>query len=136
MPYKMLVAGILVVVLGTTSCKEDGHDHEHNTVLIEFLEPGDGQVISMAESSNVHIHVRFSATEENHEVAVKLYPEGDPGNLLLNFDLHDHDAIINVEEDLDLSSFAPGTEFHLEAEACENHDCIEVVSRDIHFTIN
>ena len=136
MQNKSLVAGFLVLALGATSCKEDGHDHDDNTVLIEFLKPGNEQVIPMADASNVHIHVRFTATEENHEVAVKLYPEGDPGNLLLNFDLHDHDVVINVEEDLDLSSFAPGTEFHLEAEACENHDCVEVVSRDIHFTIN
>ena len=106
MQNKSLVAGFLVLALGATSCKEDGHDHDDNTVLIEFLEPGNEQVIPMADASNVHIHVRFTATEENHEVAVKLYPEGDPGNLLLNFDLHDHDVVINVEEDLDLSSFA------------------------------
>jgi hypothetical protein len=126
----LLFSGMAMAI---TACNDE---HDHNHIDISFLEPVNDQVIPMAEANDVHIHVRFEADEENHQVYLRLYPEGEPNNLILDLDLHDHDQVIDIEEDLDLSSFPAGTEFHLEAEACEDHDCEEVVSADIHFSIN
>lgn len=117
-----------------TSCDKDDHDHNH--VDIEFLEPNDGHTFTSAEAADVHIHVRFTAEDENHNVFLRLYPEGDESNLILDIDLHTHSKVVDIEEDLDLSGFAPGTEFHVVAEACEDHECEEMVSAEIHFTVN
>jgi len=114
-----------------TAC-EDGED-DHNHIDISFLEPGDEEVVT--DASDVHIHVRFSADEENHNVAILVHPEGDPTDIILSLDEHDHDQVIDLEVDVDLSSYPSGTEFHVEAEACEDHDCAEVVTNDIHFSI-
>lgn len=126
----LLLSGM---ALSITACNDD---HDHNHIDISFLEPVNDQVIPMAEANDVHIHVRFEADEENHQIYVRLYPENDPNNLILDIDRHSHQQTVDIEEDLDLSSFPAGTEFHLEAEACEDHDCNEVVSNDIHFSIN
>jgi hypothetical protein len=129
-PYLFALA---TLTFGLSSCEKE-EDHDHNHVDIAFLEPANDQSFTGAEAANVHIHVRFTAEEENHQVYVRLHPEGDESDLILNVDLHDHDAVLDIEEDVDLSGYPAGTEFHLEAEACEDHDCTEVVTADIHFT--
>ncbi|MBI1192805.1 MAG: hypothetical protein GC205_06495 [Bacteroidetes bacterium] len=124
---------LATLTFAISSCNKEGDD-DHNHVDIAFLEPSNGQSFTGADAANVHIHVRFTADEENEAIVLRLYPEGDPTNLILNIDLHEHDQVIDIEEDVDLSAYPAGTEFHLEAEACEDHDCIEVVTDDIHFT--
>jgi hypothetical protein len=123
----LFAAGSLLL----TACEKDDHDHNH--IEIEFLEPTNDQTVS--DASDVHIHVRFTADEENHNVALVLHPEGDASDVILELDQHDHDQVVDLEADVDLSGYPAGTEFHLEAEACEDHDCAEVVTADIHFSI-
>jgi hypothetical protein len=122
-----LAAGALFL----TACEKDDHDHNH--IEIEFLEPTNEQTVS--DASDVHIHVRFSADEENHNVAILLHPEGDPADVILELDRHEHSQVVDLEADVDLSGYPAGTEFHLEAEACSDHDCAEVEMDDIHFSI-
>ena len=124
----LLVLAIASCVL-FTACEDDDHNH----ITIEFLEPTDGGTV--ADASDVHIHVRFSAEVENHEVKVMVHPESDASDLVLDYDQHAHAMVIDVEEDLDLSAYPSGTEFHVEAEACEDHDCAEVVTAELTFTL-
>lgn len=120
-----------------TGCNDDDddhdHDHEHNEIVINFLEPTDEEVIT--DASDVHIHIEFVASDENHEVEVVLYPEDDADDKIIDFDEHTHDALVVFEQDVDLSDYASGTEFHLEVVACKDHDCEETVTDDIHFSI-
>ena len=122
-----MVAALATVTF--TSCEEDDHNH----IEIEFLEPTNEQTVS--DASDVHIHVRFTAEEENHEVTLELHPEGDASDLILEMDMHAHDQVVDLEEDVDLSAYPAGTEFHLEATACTDHDCEEMETADIHFSI-
>lgn len=130
-PYLFALA---TLTFALSSCNKEEDDHNH--IDIAFLEPFNDQSFTGAEAANVHIHVRFTAEVENEAIVLRLYPESDPTDLILNLDVHEHDAVIDIEEDVDLSAYPAGTEFHLEAEACEDHECTEVVTADIHFTVN
>jgi hypothetical protein len=121
----------LGVAVFASSCDKEDDDHNHVDIL--FLEPGNDEVV--ADASDVHIHVRFEAEGENHNVEVRVHPEGDPADLIVDIDQHDHDQVVDIEVDVDLSGYPAGTEFHVEAVACEDHDCAETVEADIHFSI-
>ena len=113
-----------LITLSITSCSDDD-EHGDNTISITIEEPTDGQTIDMADCANVKVTVEIVASDENHEVEIVLHPEGDTNNKIIDFDLHDHDPEITFEQEIDLCSFASGTCFHLEVEACVDHDCEE-----------
>lgn len=113
-----------------TSCDDEV---DGNVITISFLEPTDEEVVDASQP--VHVHIQFEASDENHNVEVKLHPEGDASNLIIDYDLHEHDALIDAEFDVDLSMYPSGTEFHVEALACIDHDCDQAEEADIHFTI-
>jgi len=121
---------VLSTLLLFTSCAE-----ELGTIEIEFEEPTAGEIV--ADAANVEIHVHFSAMNgaEVHEVEVELHPDGDVNDLIIEFDDHDHGEEYVFDQMVDLSSYASGTEFHLEAKACVDHDCEETVTGDIEFSI-
>ena len=121
---------IFAVVLLFSSCAE-----KLGTIEIEFEEPTAGEIV--ADASDVHIHVHFHAMNgaEIHEVEVELHPDGDVNDLIIEFDDHDHGEEYVFEQEVDLSSYPSGTEFHLEALACVDHDCEETVTGDIEFSI-
>lgn len=129
---------LLVFALGAlflTSCDNDDDDDMHgdNEITINILEPGPGEVIT--DASDVHIHIEVEATDENHELEIVLHPEGDIDDKIIDFDQHSHDAKIIFEQDIDLSAYPSGTEFHLEVEACADHDCEEKEFADVEFSI-
>ena len=128
---KLLALCALLGALFLTACKDE---EEIASAEIEFEEPTAGEVVS--DPSDVHIHVHFTATSgELHDIEVMLHPEGDVDDMIINFDEHSHDKEYIFEEDRDLSGYASGTEFHLEAKACLDHDCEEVTTGDIEFSI-
>lgn len=126
------------LALGTFSltfvaCEKDkDHDHD-NEITIRILEPTAGEVITNA--ADVHIHIEVEATEDNHDIDIVLHPEGDTGNKIIDQHLHEHEKVITFEQDIDLSSFPAGTAFHLEVEACKDHDCEETEFADVEFSI-
>ena len=128
---------LLLLALGALSflgCnKDDDDDHGASDITITFLEPGDGEVL--ANAAEAHIHIRIEASEENHDVKIVLHPDGDVNDKILDFDLHEHDKVIDFEQDVDLSAYPAGTKFHLEVEACKDHDCEEKEFADIEFSI-
>lgn len=118
-----------------TACDKDDEDHDHgdNKITINILEPGNGEV--MANPAEVHIHIEVEATDENHDIEIELHPEGDVSDKILDVKLHKHDQKIDFEQDVDLSSYPAGTEFHLEVKACLDHDCDETERADVEFKI-
>jgi hypothetical protein len=121
-----------VSAFSISSC-HDHDDDDNNVVSIEIVSPTDGSKAANARS--VEVYVKFSASVEMHELEIKLHPDGDSSNNIIDFDKHTHDKTYEFKETVDLSSFAAGTKFHLEVEACEDHDCKKVKKAEAEFSI-
>ena len=129
----------IVLVLATltvlSACEEDDdHDHDHGHIDVTFLEPMAGSTV--ADCSDVHIHVRAEAEEggEVHDIEVELYRLPDD-SLIWSYDQHAHVQVADIEQDLDLCGFAAGTCFELEVEVEEDHDSSESEEYEIEFCI-
>lgn len=130
----LLMLALSVMIF--TGCDEDDdhdHDHDHNEITINILEPGADEVV--ADASDVHIHIEIEATEDNHDIDIILHPDGDVSDKIIDEHMHDHDKKVVFEQDYDLSSYPAGTKFHLEVEACKDHDCEEKEFADVEFSI-
>jgi len=121
--------------LSITSCKDDDDSEDQNAITITIEEPMNDEVIAMADCADVHIHIDFEASVENHMVKVVLHPEDDINDKILDYSEHDHDMEITFEQEVDLCSYASGTCFHLEVEACLDHDCEETSTADVEFCL-
>lgn len=119
----------LLLGLVLTACKKE----EVNQVTIEIEEPTPGEVV--ADAADVHIHINFTATDELHDIDIILHVDDDPSNVILDQHIHSHEQSYTFIQDVDLSSFPAGTKFHLEVEACEDHDCAEHAHADVEFSI-
>jgi len=137
---KNLLYGVVLLFSGAllfTACGDDD-DHHHNDtneVNIVIQTPSDGQTFSMEEAESIEIKVIFEATEENHDLEVVLYPHGDASNKIIDWDLHDHNPMIEFNATVDLSSFDSGTVFHLHTKSCVDHSCNEIDEKHITFSI-
>lgn len=129
--FVFLSLGFLVVGCGDD---DDGGGTE-NQITITIEEPIDGENIAMASCADVHVHVDFSASVENHEVEIILHPEGDVNDKIIDYDEHAHDKEITFEQEVDLCSYGAGTCFHLEVFACVDHDCAEKASAEVEFCL-
>ncbi len=119
-----------------TSCDDDDDDNPMvNQITITIDEPMDGETIAIADCADVHIHVDIVATDENHEVEVVLHPEGDTSDKIIDIDMHEHDKEISFVQEVDLCSYGAGACFHLEVEACVDHDCGEKVTAEAEFCL-
>lgn len=123
------------LVFGMIGCDDDDNDEPTNTITITIDEPMDGEKIPVANCSDVHVHVDIVASIENHEVEIVLHPEGDVDTKIIDFDMHEHDKEITFTQDVDLCSYAAGDCFHLEVEACIDHDCEEKATADVEFCL-
>lgn len=132
---KFFLPVLALALFALPACEED-HDHDHGHVTISFLHPTDNEEITVAESGNVDIHVKFEwDSEEGEAVEVKLIAEVSPEVVIIDFDQHQHENMFEFEQAVNLSSYPAGTEFHLEAKGCEDHDCEEFEEASIHFTL-
>jgi hypothetical protein len=139
--FTQLILIALASAVFFAACKKHDDDHDHeNEVTIEILEPAHNSTV---DANDVHIHVRFTATESLEEIEVIVYEKENSTNIVLDIDMHLHQKTIDIVEDLDLSSFPAGTIFVLKAEAAlehhddddENHDHGGKVEKKIEFTI-
>ena len=128
----LLFAFLAIGLLFTACSDDDDHDHSDD-VKIEFLEPMNEEVV--ASPDDVHIHIRVTADEEVHDVEIKMHPEDDLSDLIIDFDAHSHEATFDFEEDYDLSSYPSGTEFHVEVKVAKDHEGTEFEEDDIHFKL-
>ena len=129
---------LFVLLFGFSSCdkdEEDDHEDEHTEATISFLSPTAND--SITDATQTHIHIQVTVEEELHEIYVYLQVEGDSSYIAPfgPMTVHEHATTVDIEEDIDLSSYPAGTEFHLEVEACEDHDCEEKETQHIHFSI-
>jgi len=116
-----------------SSCGDD--DAENNTITITIEEPIDGENIAFASCGDIHVHVDFAASDENHEVEVVLHPEGNVDDKILDIDMHEHDKEITIEQEVDLCSYGAGACFHLEVKACVDHDCEKTETAEVEFCL-
>lgn len=128
--YLFLAVGVLFA-----GCKDDEGDDPTNTVAITIDEPMDGENIAMANCGDVHIHIDFVASVENHEVEVELHPEGDVNDKIIEYSEHAHDKTVEFFQEVDLCSYPAGTCFHLEVAACIDHDCEEKSTAEVEFCL-
>ncbi|NBB88656.1 MAG: DUF4625 domain-containing protein [Bacteroidetes bacterium] len=133
----VLLFTFLAVGLLFTACSDDDDDHDHDhgdaKISIEFLEPVNDEVV--ASPDDVHVHVRVTADAEFHEVEIKLHPEGDVSDLIVDYDEHAHSTSFDFENDYDLSGYPAGTEFHMEVKVAKDHEGTEFEEGDIHFRL-
>lgn len=126
--FAFLSFGILV-----TGCDDDEGTEVTNLITITIEEPLNDETITACD--DVHVHIDIDASIENHEVEIVLHPEGDVNDKIIDFDMHDHDQEITFEQEVDLCSYPAGTCFHLEVEACVDHDCEEISTADVEFCL-
>lgn len=127
-----LLFAVVVSALLITGCKKED-DPEVNTITITIDEPIDGETIT--DCSEVHVHVDVVASDENHNIEIVLHPEGNVDDKILDVDLHEHDAVINFDQEVDLCGYDAGTCFHLEVEACIDHDCETKETAEVEFCL-
>ena len=134
-PWILLFALSALTFTACDNDDEDDHDHMHgdNEITINILEPGNDEVV--ADASDVHVHIEVEATDETHDIDIVLHPDGDVDDKIISTDFHEHEQKVVFEQDVDLSSYAPGTKFHLEVEACKDHDCEDREFADVEFSI-
>lgn len=130
-----LLAILSISVLIGTSCEKDDDNDPTNQITITIEEPVNGEKIAFANCGDVHIHVDIEASDENHEVEIVLHPEGDTADKIIDYDAHAHDKVITFEQEIDLCAYPAGTCFHLEVEACIDHDCEEKASAEAEFCL-
>jgi hypothetical protein len=125
-----VICFVILGMLYLNSC----HDHdEENTTTIEIVSPKSGSKV--LDSKKVEVHVKFTATTELHNMAIKLHPDANPSNNIIDWDKHNLEKAYEYKVTKDLSSFPAGTKFRLKVELCEDHDCKNVKLEDIEFTI-
>ena len=131
MKIKPFAVLLLLLSITFSACdKEDDHEDE---ITIEFLEPMNDEVVSSPD--DVHVHIRVTSNDEIHDVEIKLHPEGDEQDLIIDQDMHSHETSLDFEEDYDLSAYPEGTEFHLMIRVAKDHEGSEYEEEDIHFSI-
>lgn len=133
MTYLMMLALFTGAILFTGCDKEDDDHHDHNHTEITILSPSDNETV--ADPTNVKIHVKFEADEELHDIEIKLHPEDDAADLIIDFDGHSHEKTYEFETTVNLSAYPAGTTFKLNVDACEDHECSEKENKHIHFKI-
>jgi len=123
---------VLILLLNFVACTPEEEKHNHVTVEIET--PVDGSIVGTPDMTTIKINV--SAEIELHDVEVTL--KDASGNSIAPFnplDVHDHTSSTTIEETIDLSDYPTGETFTLTVEACEDHDCEEIVTETSSFSI-
>ncbi|HMQ08305.1 MAG TPA: hypothetical protein PKC30_13470 [Saprospiraceae bacterium] len=123
-----MIGSILMISAGCHS-----HDDELSDIEIRFITPQNGDALSNA--SNVMIRVEIEADPENHDIDIVLYPHNNNSNKIVDWHRHTHDQLVIFSQAVDLSSFSSGTVFHLDVEACRDHDCETKARAGIEFSI-
>ena len=133
---KKLILPVLALGLCTLSACDKDHDDDHGHVTITFLHPTDNEEIPVAQAADVEIHIKFEWDgDEGEAVEVYLVVENQTNDVIIDFESHQHNKVYEFSQSHNLSEFPPGTEFHLTAKGCEDHDCDEFEEASIHFKL-
>lgn len=128
--FFFLFASLIIV-----GCGDDDEEviDDTNVIALSIQDPDDGGIVAMGDCGDLHVHVDFAASIENHTVTVVMHPEGDTSDRIIDFEEHNHDRAITFEQDVDLCGYAAGTCFHVEVSACVDHDCVTVERSEAEF---
>jgi hypothetical protein len=129
---KFLLPLTIICLAFFTACDKDDDDHD-NEVTITFISPTNGEVV--ADAADVTISIKLTATEENEDTDIVLYPETNPEQKILDVEIHEHKKVIDFTQKVDLSAYPSGTNFVLAVTACLDHDCDETSDALITFSI-
>lgn len=134
---KFLLPALAIALFTFSACEEEHDDHAHSHATITFLHPTDNDTIALADANAVDIHIKFEwEGEEGEAVEVKLIAEGQTDSLVIDFNVDQHENLYEFTEVVNLSSFAAGTGFHLQASVCADHDCTALgQTSSSHFTL-
>ena len=128
--YRYVHRWALITLLGFCACERPPilpteEDNRASSPAERFrftLQPADGTQVADPQLVPVEVAVEALAAEL-HGLEVKMYPHDDPQDLILDLEVHVHGERYVWGHDMDLSGFAEGTVFRLEAVACVDHAC-------------
>lgn len=119
---------ICIGLLSLFSC-----NRAENEIEISLVAPMTGD--STVQCKDVMISANFAALETNHFIRINFHSEGTDIDSLIFWDVHDHEQETSYEQIFDLCSYPSGTCFHLEIDACIDHECTRSETRDVSFCI-
>jgi hypothetical protein len=109
-----------------------GCGQDEQAITINIQSPADGQVVS--DPAAVPLAVEFLSADGLHDIEVHVLRESD-NDTAFHFDQHTHQISFQLNRTLDLSGYAAGTVFQLEADAYLDEFGTEKISREIRFSI-
>lgn len=127
----LLLFALLFVVFNLSSCKKDGLE----SIEIIFINPVNNQVLTAEQAENLEITITLRAERDLEEFFVKVSPQNNPSDLIVDASKHSHRNELTVNYSRDLSLYPSGTIFLLSVEACSNHVCNATISESIQFSI-
>jgi hypothetical protein len=120
----LLMAGTAIYLTG---CGQD-----EPAITINIQSPADGQIV--ANPAAVPLAVEFLSADGLHDIEVYVLRESDR-DTAFHFDQHTHQISFQLNQTLDLSGYAAGTVFQLEAEAYLDEFGTDKISREIRFSL-
>jgi hypothetical protein len=120
----LLLAGSALFLTG---CGQD-----EQAITIDIQSPADGQIVS--NPAAIPLAVEFLSADGLHDIEVYVLRESDR-DTAFHFDQHTHQISFQLNQTLDLSGYAAGTVFQLEANAYLDEFGTDKISREIRFSI-
>jgi hypothetical protein len=118
-------------ILSLTSC--DPEESKTEVVTIEILKPQVNAII--ADPSKTEIEIQFSTEGQIHKFEILLTPKNNSAQKILDYKQTAHTSSLKYLHTADLSAFEKNTEFQLEVKACGDHDCTEIYTQGITFSL-
>jgi hypothetical protein len=125
----LIILAVLIFSLLIASC----HKHDDIEITIDILSPVANQVVS--NPALTLFNVTFTGTGSLHDIEIRVFPENNPSDLIINYDSHEHQATFEFMEVRDLSGYPGGTSFVMEIEAYKDEAAKHKEEKSISFRI-
>jgi hypothetical protein len=124
-----IIAPLAALALATAAC----HRHDEQTITVNILSPADNS--TAANAAAVPLQVLFTASDELHDVEVRVKNEANDSTVFYWEGSHLHVASYTLTDTLDLSGLPAGTQLHVEATGYYDHDATSGATAETHFTL-
>lgn len=125
----LIILTLLSFSLLIGSCQK----HDDIDITIDILSPVANQVV--ANPANTVFNVIFTGTGNLHDIEIRVFPQDNPSDLIIDYDSHEHQTSYEFMEVRDLSAYAAGTTFVMEIEAYKDEEGNEKNEKSISFSI-